>query len=145
MSQGFTQSDVEAYQARRASAKGLQKMRGPAFEIATLPAKVAPREAVIQEQIANHLRSLGRECYFVWHRTDRPTTCAIGTPDFVGWLRGRPFAMEVKKPGGKQTREQAGALMQAQLAGAKSRVVHSLAEAVEFLKTTHNRGDADRE
>ena len=45
-----------------------------------------------------------------------------------------PFALEVKRPGGKQTREQAGALMHAQLAGGNSAVVHSLAEAIEFLK-----------
>lgn len=63
-----------------------------------------------------------------------PTTNAVGTPDFVGWIRGVPFAMEVKRPGRKQTREQAGALLMAQLAGAKAGVVHSLEEAVEFLK-----------
>jgi len=40
----------------------------------------------------------------------------------------------VKRPGQKQRREQAGELMRCELAGGRAAVVHSLAEAVEFLK-----------
>ncbi len=94
----------------------------------------AKSEAEIQQDIAGWLRSFGRECWFVWHRIDKPSTAQVGTPDFVGWYRGQPFCLEVKKPGGKQTREQAGQLMHAELAGGKSAVVHSLAEAVEFFQ-----------
>ena len=93
------------------------------------------READIQEQIETLLKSYGRECYYFRARMDKPTTGRVGTPDFIGWLRGKPFMLEVKRPGGKQTREQAGELMRGQLAGAKSAVVYSLVEAVEFLQT----------
>lgn len=92
-------------------------------------------EAEIQQEIAGWLRGLGLECYFVRSRMDRATTNAVGTPDFIGWRKGRPFALEVKKPGCKETVEQAGELMRGQLAGGKSAVVHSLAEAVEFFQS----------
>lgn len=90
-------------------------------------------EAEIQQAIADWLRGHGRDCWFVWHRTDRPTTCAVGVPDFVGWMRGVPFCLEVKKPGRKQTREQSGQLMHAQLAGGRSAVVHSVEEVIQFF------------
>ena len=90
-------------------------------------------ESEIQQSIAAYLDSHGRECFYVWHRMDQPTTCRVGTPDFVGWIRGKPFALEVKRPGAKETREQAGELLRGQLAGAKVAVVHSLGEAVKAL------------
>ena len=90
-------------------------------------------EAEIQQSIAAYLDSHGRECFYVWHRMDQPTTCRVGTPDFVGWIRGKPFALEVKRPGAKETREQAGELLRGQLAGAKVAVVHSLGEAVQAV------------
>jgi hypothetical protein len=88
------------------------------------------READIQEAIEAHLKSYGNDCYYYRARMDKPTTGRVGTPDFIGWLRGKPFMLEVKRPGGKQTREQAGELLRGQLAGAPCvAVVHSLEEA----------------
>ena len=121
-------------------------MRITSLEYAALIARLHPttpaesrtaktREADIQETIETHLKSFGRDCYYFHARMDKPTTGRVGTPDFIGWLRGKPFMMEVKRPGGKQTREQAGELMRGQLAGAESAVVYSLDDAVEFLKT----------
>jgi hypothetical protein len=98
------------------------------------PRPKSEREADIQEQIETLLKSYGRECYYFRARMDKPTTGRIGTPDFIGWLRGRPFMLEVKRPGGKQTREQAGELMRGQLAGAVVSVVHSAEEAASFLE-----------
>jgi len=90
-------------------------------------------EAMIQEEVAQFLR--GKRAYFVWHRLDQRTTCAVGTPDFVGFSKGfGPFCLEVKKPGCKETREQAGQLFHAKLEGAKVAVVHSVKEAEEFFK-----------
>lgn len=121
----FTSAWFIAREAERRAKKKTQRLD---------PRPSSKSEAEIQQEIANYLLSLGRDCYFVRSRMDMPTTNAVGTPDFVGWIRGVPFAMEVKRPGRKQTREQAGALLMAQLAGAKAGVVHSLEEAVEFLK-----------
>lgn len=117
-----TQQFVDAYNARR----------GHKAEPAKLPPSQL-REAEIQEQIAAYLRSFGRDCAFDVSRMDKPTTCQVGRPDFVGVLRGVGFAIEVKRPGCKETLEQAGQLMRWQLAGARVAVVHSLAEAVEFI------------
>lgn len=124
MSARFTSAWFIAHEAARRTKKQTQRIAAEARR---------KSEADIQQEIAGHLNSYGRDCYYVWHRTDRATTCAVGTPDFVGWLRGKPFAMEVKKPGGKPTVEQAGELLRCELSGGSSAVVHSLAEAVEFL------------
>ena len=102
---------------------------------AGLSSSGAKCEADIQEQIESLLKSYGRDCYYYRARMDKPTTGRVGTPDFIGWIRGRPFMLEVKRPGGKQTREQAGELMRGQLAGAESAIVYSLEEAVEFFAT----------
>ena len=92
------------------------------------------RESDIQDAIESHLKSFGHACYYYRARMDKPTTGRVGTPDFIGWLRGKPFMMEVKRPGGKQTREQAGELLRGQLAGARVAVVYSISEAVEFIR-----------
>jgi len=124
----FSQFELEAYEARRREAKAsTQQARQSSRKATTL------REAVIQEAIAAYLNGLGLDCYFVWHRMDKPTTCRAGTPDFTGWILGKPFALEVKRPGKKETREQAGELLRCQLAGAVVAVVHSISEAVLAL------------
>jgi len=96
--------------------------------------KNQPLEKVIQQQIARHLDSIG-ECYYVWHRTDRAHTCAVGTPDFVGAWRGVPFVMEVKRPGQTTTVEQEQHLTKAAYAGMKALVVYSLDDVKQFLST----------
>ena len=87
----------------------------------------------IQEQIEDYLKGLGNSCYFVRSRTDRATTNAVGTPDFLGWYHGKPFAVECKRKGAKPTIEQQGELLRARIAGATTAVVHSLAEAIEVM------------
>lgn len=124
----FSQFELEAYEARRREAKpSTQQSRQGGSKASTL------RESAIQEAIAAYLNGLGLGCYYVWHRTDKPTTCRVGTPDFTGWIYGKPFALEVKRPGKKETREQAGELLRGQLAGAVVAVVHSISEAVFAL------------
>ena len=118
----FTLADVAAYEAKR-------KWKAPAQP--TAPSKQS--EAQIQEAITAYLRGFGRECAFDVNRMDRPTTCQVGRPDFIGGLCGVGFAMEVKRPGCKETMEQAGQLMRWQLCGFRVAVVHSLAEAQEFI------------
>ena len=105
---------------------------------ASAPSKSSVREAEIQDAIETLLKSFGRDCYYVRSRMDKPTTCKVGTPDFIGWLRGMPFQLEVKRPGGKETREQAGELMRGRLAGSTSAIVHSVAEAEIFFRGLSN-------
>ncbi len=154
MSQGFTQQDVDAFYARRA---GGRKPLTPA--LSPCPAKgEGVKESEIQEQIAGYLRSFGNDCNFDVARMDKATTSRVGRPDFLGGLRGVGFAIEVKRPGCKETMEQAGELMRWRLCGFRSAVVHSLAEAVEFIvgevlaagtsdhrQQTTDRGGAERE
>lgn len=121
----FTSAWFVAHEAARRAKKQTQRLT------ARPPAK---SEAEIQQEIADWLRS--HRAFFVWHRTDKATTCAVGIPDFVGCSKAfGPFALEVKKPGGKETREQTGALLHARLEGMRAGVVHSLVEAVEFLNS----------
>jgi hypothetical protein len=105
---------------------------------ASAPSKSSVREAEIQDAIETLLKSFGRDCYYVRSRMDKPTTCKVGTPDFIGWLRGMPFQLEVKRPGAKETREQAGELMRGRFAGSTSAIVHSVAEAEIFFRGLSN-------
>ena len=106
--------------------------------IAPRVSKSAMREADIQDAIESLLKSFGRDCYYVRSRMDKPTTCKVGTPDFIGWIRGMPFQLEVKRPGAKETREQAGELMRGRLAGSTSAIVHSVAEVEIFFRGLSN-------
>ena len=133
----WTDAEVDAHNLRvrpqPAALMAEAKERDTLKKTDRLRAANGKSESEIQQSIAAYLDSHGRECFYVWHRMDQPTTCRVGTPDFVGWIRGRPFALEVKRPGAKETREQAGELLRGQLAGAKVAVVHSLGEAVKAL------------
>ena len=120
MSTRFTQSQIDAYNARQ----GVLRPQ-PANASEDL-------ERIIQGEIAAHLDSI--QAYYVWHRTDRPSTCAVGVPDFVGCVRGVPFGLEVKRKGGKATVEQHGELLRIRMAGGKTAVVWSGPEAVEFIR-----------
>lgn len=93
-------------------------------------------EREIQDQIEAFLRSLGPECYYVRSRMDKPTTNAVGTPDFIGWYRGTPFAFEVKRKGRKPTPEQQAKLAWCHRAGAVNVcVVHSVDRVREIIVT----------
>lgn len=121
----FTSAWFIAHEAERRAKKQTQRIAAEA--------RRNKSEADIQQEIAEWLR--GQRAFFVWHRMDAPTTCAAGTPDFVGCSKSfGPFALEVKRPGGKATPEQQAALHHARLEGMRAAVVYSLAEAVEFLK-----------
>ncbi len=121
----FTSAWFVAHEAAKRAKKATQRIQArPSSQ----------SEAGIQQEISDWLRS--QRAFFVWHRTDKPSTAQVGTPDFVGCSKYfGPFALEVKKPGGKETREQAGALLHARLEGMRAAVVHSLVEAVEFLNS----------
>jgi hypothetical protein len=96
--------------------------------------KADEREGKIQDGIIKYLDSLGCDCYYVWHRMDKPTTCKTGTPDFIGWIKGKPFGIEVKRPNEKTKPKQAGELLRIKLAGGYSIPVWSVIEAVEFIE-----------
>jgi hypothetical protein len=96
------------------------------------------READLQAQIAARLQAIGPRCYYVWHRTDKPTTCAVGTPDFVGWYDEKPFAIEVKVRDGKLSAEQIDHQHWARCAGAVCWVVRSMGDLEDALATLEN-------
>lgn len=139
----MTLADVAAHQLRVEQGRRMKidtavsllaeaKERETKKKTAQLQAANGKSESDLQNEIADWLRA--QRIFFVWHRTDRATTCQVGTPDFVGCSKQfGPFALEVKKPGCKETREQAGQLMHANLEGMRAGIVHSLAEAVDFL------------
>ena len=98
-------------------------------------AKSEKSEAQIQIEIEGYLKSLGPTCYFVRCRMDVPSSYTRqGVPDFIGFYRGQPFALEVKKPGQKPTVEQSGDLLWAKIAGGLTGVVHSVEETAAALK-----------
>lgn len=143
----WTQADLDAFNAQTAA--GMARFRSRLPQERLLPPECAPGtsakpkrlksppERKIQEDIQAYLTSLGTACYWVWHRTDLPTTCRVGTPDFYGHVRagfsGMPWAMEVKRTGCKPTPEQLGELRRIELAGGRTAVVHSLASAKTFI------------
>jgi len=86
-------------------------------------------ETELQEAIEDWLKSLGRECYYIRARMDKPTTCRVGVPDFFGVHHGRAFAIECKRKGRKATPEQVGNLLWAQLAGVTAGVAYTLEQA----------------
>jgi len=91
-------------------------------------------EAEIQADIESYLRGLGHTCWWTRSRMDIASSATrAGVPDFVGVYRGIGWAMEVKKPGGKETREQGGELLWFGLAGGRPAIVHSLGEAVNHM------------
>lgn len=87
----------------------------------------------IQDQIETWLKTQVPNCWWDRKRTDKKTTSRVGTPDFCGVYRGVAFALEIKRPGEKPTTEQLGELKWLELAGAKTKIVFSKDEAVEFL------------
>jgi hypothetical protein len=95
------------------------------------------READIQTAVRRYLELLGPRCYYIWHRMDVAHTCEEGTPDFVGWIDGIPFGLEIKKPGAKTSKsrkaKQAEHLARISRAGGYPAIVHSFDEAKSFF------------
>jgi hypothetical protein len=121
----WTESDLRAFELRHAATT--------TKSLAGTPDTDTP-EAEIQDKIEAECRRRG--WYVVRSRMDRPTTTALGVPDFIVAIdRGRTLWVEVKRPGGKLTTEQAGAqawLSKLQHARA---VVCSLAEFLQWIET----------
>ena len=132
-------AQVEAHNGRikiqtAASLLAEAKEREVKKKTAKLRAANGKSEAEIQQEIADWLTS--RRIFFIRSRMDRATSVSVGTPDFIGFSREfGPFAIEVKKPGCKETREQAGQLLHAKLEGARVGIAHSLKEAIQILNT----------
>jgi hypothetical protein len=87
----------------------------------------------IQDEIEAWLKTQAHRCWWTVSRTDKATTNRVGTPDFVGVFCGVAFGIEAKRPGKKPTVDQLGELMWMRKAGARTAVVYSKDEAVEFL------------
>lgn len=137
----WTLSKVQEHNARvrplkidtAASLLAESKERETKKKTAKLRAANGKSEAEIQQEIAAYLDSI--RAFYVWHRTDKPMTARVGTPDFVGISKGIGFAIEVKRPGFKPTVEQSGQLLHAKLEGARTGIAHSLEEAIAILNT----------
>ena len=90
-------------------------------------------ERSLHDKIESELKR--RRWYYVHSRTDRPTTTALGVTDFIIAvpINGRTIWMEVKRKGGKLTKEQnvTRHLLTASLH--IHRVVYSLKEAIEVF------------
>lgn len=121
----FTQADLIAMQAR------LQKNLRPGIK--SVDVKETGKGG-IQEKIEDYLKSQSHRAWWDVKRTDKRTTSRVGIPDFVGVFDGVAFGLEVKRPGNKPTIDQLGELAWMSKAGAKTAIVYSLEEAVEFFK-----------
>ena len=122
----FSTSDFLAMQAR------LQKnLKRPAVDA---PISKGPRENIIQDEIEEWLRSAVPKAWWDRKRMDKATTSRRGVPDFVGVYYGKPFGLEVKRPGEKATTDQLGELKWMELAGAKTAIVYSKDEALRFFQ-----------
>lgn len=97
--------------------------------------KSTKSESDIQAEIEAYLKSLGTSCWFTRSRMDKATTQRVGIPDFVCLYRGVPFVIECKRPGCKETREQAGEMLWFKLAGGHAKICYSLTDAKEFVET----------
>lgn len=138
----WTQADVEAHNIR------LQKQKPPILHSAEKLAEDAKKKSQrivtanrqlevgpggIQEQIEDWLKTQSHRCWWDRKRTDVPTTSREGVPDFIITFEGVSVGMEVKRPGRKATQNQLNELAAMRRAGAKTAVVFSKDEAVEFL------------
>lgn len=96
------------------------------------PKPTGPLESVVVDRIRKRLRSL-TECYCI--KTHGSAFLEVGTPDLLGSYRGRFFAFEVKRPGGRDaTPIQKSRLRKWKRAGAIVAVVRSPDEAINILE-----------
>jgi len=123
----FTHADYLAMQARCDGArKNIVRNLGD-------PAQKETGKRGIQSDIEEWLKTQSHRAWWDVKRTDQRTTSRIGVPDFIGVFAGVPFGLEVKAHGKKPTTEQLGELAWMRKAGAKTKVVYSKDEAVEFF------------
>lgn len=125
----WTQADVEAHNAKAAKRTEVaQQTRAEAKR-----GQMEVGSGGIQDEIEQWLKSQSHRAWWSRSRTDKATTNRIGTPDFVGVFAGKPFALEVKRPGKKPTTEQLGELAWFKKAGGIAAVVYSKDQAEAFL------------
>lgn len=92
-------------------------------------------EGKIKELVKTYLKSLGTDCWFFM-----PVSNGLGVhgiPDIIGCYKGRSFAIETKKPGGKPTALQVMQITKIQEAGGFAIVVDG-PEALEQFKRWAN-------
>lgn len=103
----------------------------------------AKSEKEIHRQIEQWLNLHG--VVYIHSRTDRKTTNAVGLPDFIfAWPiiqphseivdYGIPFAIEIKLPGKKPTKEQSDCITKMRQNGWHTAVAHSLREFIEIVQ-----------
>ena len=88
-----------------------------------------PREAIIQQQIMTHLRSMGAWVFKV-HGSPYQQ---VGVPDLLVGYKGRFYAMEVKQPGGTMSPVQTKTIEAIRASGSVAGRVESVEEAVALL------------
>lgn len=87
------------------------------------------READLQRKIQNSIREAGGKCIKIH---GGPYTVA-GTPDLIGVLNGRSFALEVKLPGERPSAKQQAELAAWAAQGWTACVVTSVQEALSAI------------
>lgn len=80
------------------------------------------------------LRSRGA---FVWKNHGGPTMMA-GLPDIAGVWHGKFIAIETKMPGNEPSPIQQRRIAEIRAAGGRAIVAHSVAEALEVLRPSHD-------
>ena len=88
-----------------------------------------PREAIIQQQIMDHLRKMGAWVFKV-HGSPYQQ---VGVPDLLVGYKGRFYAMEVKQPGGVMSPVQTKTIEAIRASGSVAGRVESVEEAVALL------------
>lgn len=95
---------------------------GRTYEECTAQASIK-LERELHKLISNEL--LRRGIFAVHSRTDKRTTNAVGVPDFIFAIGGRPIAVEVKMPKGVLSGEQLAVMNQMKATGWNYFVVRS--------------------
>jgi hypothetical protein len=95
------------------------------------------RERDLHDDIETYCRM---RFYLVCHsRMDRPSTIAVGFPDFVIFMPGRNVCfLEAKKRGAKATTAQFAKLAHARKLGFVAEIVDNLADAIEAMRKAMN-------
>lgn len=89
------------------------------------------READLQRKIQAAIREAGGKCIKIH---GGPYTVA-GTPDLIGSLNGRPFAIEVKRPGERPSAKQQAELSAWAAQGWATGVAYSVDDAINITRT----------
>lgn len=89
-------------------------------------------EAAIQRRIQAAIRNAGGKVY----KLHGGQFGVAGAPDLIGALHGRPFAIEVKRPGGKPTALQEHELKAWAEQGFAVGIATNVDEALEIIRRT---------